>query len=466
MFAYDAVGNPSRVTYGNSLQTDITRDPLHRVIRQDIVNATPQVAFDYTLDPTGRRLSLIDADGRTVAYQYDDTYKLTREDVTGDPADDGALVYTYDPVGNRMELFSTLTALPGATYSHDLNDRLNADTYNANGNTLASNGDTFAYDFEDRLMDYNSGEVVNVYDGDGNRVLRTRGASTTAYLIDESNPTGFAQVVEEITDGTVNATYTVGTWRTHQTRWESGTATPSAYGYDAHGNVRALLDANRSVTDRYEYGAFGNLLATSGTTFNSYFYTGEQLDPTMGLYDLRARWYGPPAGRFATGDKFEGLGRVNSLFKVIGGLPDARDEPLAPHHLYVYVANDPVNQLDPTGYANFISRGTFNVVSLGARRNAVRIGLCVASIFTIVEGLLFGPGPAFGLGLAGTAFTCHPKLLNFIPKLWNESSKRRLFFDVRPLKSRKFMRLRRNAEYSHSTGGSLRSLSRGSALNK
>jgi hypothetical protein len=80
------VGNPERVTYGNALQTDITRDLLYRATRQDIVNASPQVAFDYTLDPTGRRLSMTDADGRSADYSYDDTYKLTREDVTGEPA--------------------------------------------------------------------------------------------------------------------------------------------------------------------------------------------------------------------------------------------------------------------------------------------------------------------------------------------------------------------------------------------
>ena len=383
LFEHDAVGNPARVTYGNALQTDIARDLLYRVTRQDVVNAAAPVAFDYTLDPTGRRLSLTDADGRTADYQYDDTYKLTREDVTGDPSDDGALVYTYDPVGNRMELFSTLTAVPGATYTYDLNDRLDADTYDANGNTLASSGNTLAYDFEDRLLHYNSGEVVNVYDGDGNRVLRTRGASTTAYLIDELNPTGFAQVAEEITDGAVTATYALGTWRTHQVRWESGTAAPSYYGYDAHGNVRALLDANRSATDRYEYDAFGNLLATNGTTFNSYFYTGEQFDPTMGLYNLRARWYGPPAGRFATADKFEGphfafLCGCNNPTSCDCCQELKRDSTDPRHHFYLYAGADPVGNKDPSGkgFISFVSRLVSEIRVFVAVAQMQKQGVC------------------------------------------------------------------------------------------
>jgi hypothetical protein len=147
-------------------------------------------------------------------------------------------------------------AAPATTYGYDANDRLLADAYDANGNTVLSGGTAYVYDFEDRLIDYNAGEVVNVYDADGNRVLRTRGASTTAYLIDEMNPTGYAQVVEEITGGTVTATYALGELRTHQTRWESGTPALSYYGYDAHGNVRLLADSNRVVTDRFEYDAF------------------------------------------------------------------------------------------------------------------------------------------------------------------------------------------------------------------
>jgi hypothetical protein len=43
----------------------------------------------------------------------------------------------------------------------------------------------------------NSGAVTIVYDGDGNRVAKTVGGVTTQYLVDDLNPTGYAQVVEE-----------------------------------------------------------------------------------------------------------------------------------------------------------------------------------------------------------------------------------------------------------------------------
>ena len=141
--------------------------------------------------------------------------------MTGDPTNNGAVDYSYDAVGNRTNLFSTLAPIASATYAYDGNDRLLADTYDNNGNTLASGGDTFAYDFEDRLIDFNSSQVVNVYDGDGNRVARSEAGGTTLYLVDDRNPTGLAQVVDEVSGGTVAATYTLGPQRASQTRWRA-----------------------------------------------------------------------------------------------------------------------------------------------------------------------------------------------------------------------------------------------------
>lgn len=51
-----------------------------------------------------------------------------------------------------------------------------------------------------------------------------------------------------------------------------------------------------SLTDSYEYSAYGNELNQSGTTANAYRYTGEQLDEETGLYYLRARLLDPVTG--------------------------------------------------------------------------------------------------------------------------------------------------------------------------
>ena len=57
------------------------------------------------------------------------------------------------------------------------------------------------------------GSVSMVYDGDGNRVSETAGGVTTKYLIDSLNPTGYAQVLDELVSGAVTKTYTYGLQR-------------------------------------------------------------------------------------------------------------------------------------------------------------------------------------------------------------------------------------------------------------
>ncbi len=87
-----------------------------------------------------------------------------------------------------------------------------------------------------------------------------------------------------------------------------------------------------SDTTRYTYDAFGNLLASTGSTPNQHLYTGEQFDANVGSYYLRARYYNPSNGRFLTSDPASG----------------SAYEP-ASLHKYVYAYDDPINQLDPSG---------------------------------------------------------------------------------------------------------------------
>src|SRR5262249_36933069 len=142
-------------------------------------------------------------------YRYDATYRLTNETISASQLSTSAtLAYAYDAVGNRLNRFSTLGTIPTTAYGYDANDRSKSDTYDSNGNTLFAAGFTMAqpdrYDFENRLIQRTEpGKTVTfVYDGDGNRVGKTVATATntvtTYYLVDTVNPTGYAQVLEEL----------------------------------------------------------------------------------------------------------------------------------------------------------------------------------------------------------------------------------------------------------------------------
>ena len=250
----------------------------------------------------------------------------------------------YDKVGNRLSLASTLANIQGVISSFDSNDRLTIDTYDANGNTtvgrIVPNAPQVVdrYDFENRLVNRNNGEVQIVYDGDGNRVRKTVNGVTTLYLVDTVNPTGYAQVLEELTTSNaqpavVTRVYAYGHVLLSQDQFVTSGWTANYYGYDGHGNVRFLTDQNGFVTDTYDYDAFGNLIARTGTTTNNFLFTGEQFDGDLGLYYLRARYANPSTGRFWSMDEFEGFG----------------SDP-ASLHKYTYCGNNPVNCVDPSGH--------------------------------------------------------------------------------------------------------------------
>src|SRR5207237_5510911 len=99
------------------------------------------------------------------------------------------------------------------------------------------------------------------------------------------------------------------------------------------------------ITDSYSYDAFGILIAEThpggGATPNSYLYCGEQFDPDLGLYYLRARYLSPGIGRFSTVDRFDG----------------ETDDPPSLHR-YLYTQSSPVDRFDPSGqYTSVIEFG-------------------------------------------------------------------------------------------------------------
>jgi RHS repeat-associated protein len=104
----------------------------------------------------------------------------------------------------------------------------------------------------------------------------------------------------------------------------------------ARGGVRALADASGAITDNYDFTAFGKLFVQAGATTNAYLYTGQQFDAATGLYSLRARYYDPSLGRFLTQDS------LNYSLTDPAGL-----------NRYAYVADDPINGMNPSGLQDF-----------------------------------------------------------------------------------------------------------------
>jgi RHS repeat-associated protein len=340
-----------------------------------------QVAsYAYMRDAAGKMTDAGESSSssnRSVTWSFDGINRLTKELISNAPSsENGSVSYGLDPVGNRQSATSSISALSPVSGSFNQDDELASETYDQNGNvTRIANGNTFGYDSENHLMSMGS-TVALTYDGDGNRVAKTMSSGTTRYLVDDLNPTGYPQVVEELNGGgAVQRQYTYGLQRISQYQLVSNTWTPSFYGYDGFGTVRQLTNSGGTITDSYDYDAFGKKINSTGTTPNNYLYRGEQYDSDLGLYYLRARYYNPATGRFMSRDPEDGY--VTSPASL---------------HKYIYAGGDPVNGWDPSGRAtrtavaggDAIDYGGLIITSLQAASGAIATRIAIECAYNFL----------------------------------------------------------------------------------
>ncbi len=373
----------------------------------------------------------------TYDWTYDNDHRLTSESIDGfDNAVDRTDTFVMDLFGNQLKRTTDLASTPGVVdevirYWYDSNDRLQSEavdygndgqnekttTYSWNetrqaAKTVEQNGSTvstqqFSYDLQGRLASvvttpasgaktrvdyrYDSNSIrisaTEFTDANGNGVFSaSEKTSTTEYLIDHSNFTGYAQTIVETTknaagQATKRIAYTFGTDEITQTTVtydSSGLPSPASiltFGHDAHGSVRVLFDAIGALSQALTYAAYGELLAihngiaqavgTVGANgleaqaLTNLRYSGESFDSRIGQQYLRARWYQTDAGRFGRLDPFAG----NPI------------EPLS-WNKFVYARSSPVNGIDPTGLDMLSTMGSLAVG--GTVSALVGVGIKVA----------------------------------------------------------------------------------------
>jgi RHS repeat-associated protein len=108
-----------------------------------------------------------------------------------------------------------------------------------------------------------------------------------------------------------------------------------------------LTDSTGSVTVSYTYDSFGNLIDSTGTSDNTYGFTGEQqFEEADNLVFLRARYYDPKIGRFISRDPIleptQRGGYIGWPLLYLISRPQSL-------HPYVYANNNPIMYKDPSG---------------------------------------------------------------------------------------------------------------------
>lgn len=158
-------------------------------------------------------------------------------------------------------------------------------------------------------------------------------------------------MLAETEGGATTKQYTYGDDLLSQTE---GAGQERFFLYDGLGTTRVLADGAEVVTDTYAYEAFGELLASTGSSDNAYRYTGEQYDSGLDQYYLRARYYDQGVGRFTQMDTW--MGRSQDPITL---------------HKYLYANADPVLGTDPSGQMTLVQQAAAYTVLGGALVAAV-----------------------------------------------------------------------------------------------
>ena len=264
--------------------------------------------------------------------------------------------YGYDANGNRLQsTIDTQTTL--INYVSGTNrmasDNQGVWTLDAAGNVVAdSQGRSYAYDNDGRLVQLTANGIATTYTYSERRqrVRKTTQGGTVAYAYDESgrligeyDPNGVA-----LTEYVYLEDIPVALNRDGQIYYTSS---------DHLGTPRRVANSQGTVVWRWNPSGFGEVAPDEDPDQNgtplvvNLRFAGQYYDGESGLFYNWNRYYDPRIGRYLTSDPI-GLG---------GGL-----------NTYVYVANNPLKFVDPTGLLFLTHLNEFSRDPI-PRQDAVRI---------------------------------------------------------------------------------------------
>ena len=319
-------------------------------------------SLKYAYDKKGNIVS-IKSNGELIAsYEYDELSRLTREN---NKLLNKTTTFSYDKGGNIIQqkeyTYSTLETqkLSGGeskTYAYRSNgwkDQLvsfngSEIIYDSIGNPEKYKGNTLTWVKGRQLQSF--GGKTFAYNASGIRISKTANGVITNFFLD-----GTKILAQQSSNGTLvflhGADGVIGFIHN---------STNYYYKKNIQGDIIAILNANGQEIAKYTYDAWGNhkIHYLEGTNFvainsnvcynssdpvnkqiatlNPFRYRGYYFDCETGLYYLNSRYYDPETGRFINADDISVLDLTNVA---INGL-----------NLYAYCLNNPVNEVDETGY--------------------------------------------------------------------------------------------------------------------
>jgi RHS repeat-associated protein len=347
----DNAGRYKTEMFGNGVSSTRSyfadKQSLQSIVTSSGTTAVQNLAYDYDArrDLTSRTDTLQPQD-TTERFRYDPIERLTCAyfSVAENDTAPCALGYGYDPSGNgNLTSKSDVGMLAYGDPMHPhaaTNAGDDSFGYDAVGNQIARPaGATVSYTPFDlpKTITQSSGTVTLAYDGDEQRIRKITPAAETLY---------FGDLYERVTTvapaSTAHQYYVHSPERVVAVVTQGGAQAGTVYVHVDHlGSVDVLTNASGAVVERRSYDPFGQRRnpvwgqppPASFASMTTVGFTGQESDDELGLVNMKGRIYDPKVGRFLTTDPIV-------------------SEPLSAQswNPYSYVANNPLNYVDPTGF--------------------------------------------------------------------------------------------------------------------
>ena len=366
-YRYNKVGSVQTITYPNGIHSVYEYNALNRLTTlTHYVSSAPEAMilgrYEYMYYADGMRATAEETlwnsnteqyDTREVQWKYDNLNRVTEEHLNGGYT----LGFVYDLVGNCLRrtqdgvttyfFYNERDELLAESLNADGSDPTTEYEYDANGSQtrkvdhVGGTDTVYDYNLQNRLrsVSENGQEIASyLYHPEGYRLGKMAGGTMVWYLSDPYNPTGYVQVLEEVSESGTT-TYFHGL---HVLGQMTDLDDPLYYLPDGQGSTRQTVQtpvtapppAPMTITQTMQqihYDAYGKTLGMVPPGTNM-LYRNQRYDPTIKMYDLRHREYDPTSMRFTQHDPWSG----------------SIDDPMSLHR-YLYCQANPINCWDPSG---------------------------------------------------------------------------------------------------------------------
>lgn len=346
-YGYDQADNRTSIQWPDGYTATYRFDAANRADR--VTFGTHQA--DIAHDSLSRRTSLSRSNGVNTAYAYENDSDLAQINHAWAPSagqTPATFGFQHDPAGRITGLNINRPDLewaPSTTYAQtygvptNLNQTTSRNgvalTWSDNGNLLSHGSTTYEWTFGNRLIRVlKPGSTTEyAYDSQDRRTVVIADGVMTRTLWSGSDEVGeydLAGVLKRrfIPDGSGSMDARLATVNPDNTIHWHHTDHQGSLIATSNGAGQAAGFTNYSPHGEFGTAADGVTQLTAPPTGSPFGYTGRQWDAQARLYQYRARYYSPELGIFLSMDP-------------IG----TKDDP----NLYGYVAQDPVNNTDPTG---------------------------------------------------------------------------------------------------------------------